>query len=452
MSSSNTWRLPILIATSLLLLLPLAGCERWPDVGLARVCRSAVPALNPPASRIEIVSTTAMRETVGVDVAYLAQADDESPRRRHLSCTFTTGRTSGGVPELEKVVSDGEELGAVRLTLLKRFWLATPEGLAADPAPYTLIGRLPELGPWAASAIQQTVSALPMISIYALLAPSYALVYGLIGRINLAFGEFAAVAAYGALVGAALASGWGIAAIAVLAVAIGLWSSAMHGLVAGALVFSRLSRSTGQHALIATIGLALALQEYLRLFQGSALRWLPPVLNQPIALARSSSFIVTITPMAMIVTLLSLAATAALLLIMQRSQFGRLWRACADDRKAAMLLGVDPDRVLARTFVLACVMAGLAGTMVTLFYGGLGYAGGVVLGLKSLIAAVAGGIGSVSGAFLGAILIGGVEAVWSAVFPIEYRDAAIYSLLAMLLIWRPGGLLGSGDPPPLPRR
>jgi branched-chain amino acid transport system permease protein len=243
-----------------------------------------------------------------------------------------------------------------------------------------------------------------------------------------------------------------MAAPALLALALGLWSAAVHGLAASRLIFSHLSRSSGQHALIATIGLALALQEYLRLFQGSALRWVAPVLNQPVALAKSDAFVVTLTPMATIVTGLALAAATALLLTMQRSRFGRLWRACADDRSAAMLVGVDPDAVLSRTFVLACVMAGLAGVIVTGFYGGLGYAGGIVLGLKSLIAAVAGGIGSVPGAFLGGILIGGAEALWSALFPIEYRDVAIYSLLAALLIWRPGGLLGSGDPPPVPRR
>lgn len=430
----------------------LAGCQRLPDTELGRTCRSILPAINPPAARIEVLSTSAAGE-YGVEVAYSVQAGNAPPRNRRLICHFAPHEwASGRLPEIESLVSDGDRMGPLRTALLRRFWLATPEGAAADPAPYILLWPLADVAPWAAAGLQQFVSALPMISIYALLAPAYALVYGLIGRINLAFGEFAAVAAYGALLGSAMASGWGLAAPALLALALGLWSAAMHGLAAGRLVFSHLSRASGQHALIATIGLALALQEYLRLFQGSALRWLAPLLNQPVGLARSEGFVVTVTPMAAIVTGIALAAALVLLFAMQRSRFGRLWRACADDRSAAMMVGVDPDAILSRTFILACVMAGLAGVIVTGFYGGLGYAGGIVLGLKSLIAAVVGGIGSVPGAFLGAILIGGAEALWSAVFPIEYRDVAIYALLAALLIWRPGGLLGSGDPPPLPRR
>ncbi|HEX5957024.1 MAG TPA: branched-chain amino acid ABC transporter permease, partial [Hyphomicrobiaceae bacterium] len=421
-------------------IISLAACQRMPDIELARTCRSVLPAINPPGARVDVLSTSAVGETA-IEVVYSAHARDAPPRQRRLTCTFAPSEwASGRLPEIETLISDGERIGPVRIALLRRFWLSTPEGTAADPAPYILLWPLPELAPWVAAGLQQFVSALPMISIYALLAPAYALVYGLIGRINLAFGEFAAVAAYGALLGTAIASGWGMAAPALLALTLGLWSAAVHGLAASRLIFSHLSRSSGQHALIATIGLALALQEYLRLFQGSALRWVAPVLNQPVALAKSDAFVVTLTPMATIVTGLALAAATALLLTMQRSRFGRLWRACADDRSAAMLVGVDPDAVLSRTFVLACVMAGLAGVIVTGFYGGLGYAGGIVLGLKSLIAAVAGGIGSVPGAFLGGILIGGAEALWSALFPIEYRDVAIYSLLAALLIWRPGGL------------
>jgi branched-chain amino acid transport system permease protein len=88
--------------------------------------------------------------------------------------------------------------------------------------------------------------------------------------------------------------------------------------------------------------------------------------------------------------------------------------------------------------------------VLTVYYGSVGYAGGIVLGLKALLAAVVGGIGSVPGAFLGGLLLGGTEAAWSALFPIEFRDLAIFSLLVAMLVLRPNGLFGFAEP--LPRR
>jgi branched-chain amino acid transport system permease protein len=101
--------------------------------------------------------------------------------------------------------------------------------------------------------------------------------------------------------------------------------------------------------------------------------------------------------------------------------------------------------VLLKTFALASLLAGLAGYVVTVYYGAFGYAGGIVLGLKSLLAAIAGGIGSVGGAFLGGILLGAVESTWSALFPIEFRDLAVFVLLVVLLVLRPSGLFGLRD-------
>jgi branched-chain amino acid transport system permease protein len=187
----------------------------------------------------------------------------------------------------------------------------------------------------------------------------------------------------------------------------------------------------------------MALQEYMRLSQGSALRWMEPFFNNPTAIAASEGFVVTVTPIGISVSAFAVFVALGLLAMMKWTRYGRNWRACADDPIAAALLGVNFRALLMTTFVLACGLAGLAGTIVTFYYGGVGFAGGIVFGLKALIAAIAGGIGSIPGAFLGAILVGGAEMVWSILFPIEYRDLAIYTLLAALLIWRPEGLLGA---------
>jgi branched-chain amino acid transport system permease protein len=126
---------------------------------------------------------------------------------------------------------------------------------------------------------------------------------------------------------------------------------------------------------------------------------------------------------------------------MKATPFGRQWRAYADDPLAAEMFGIDPKAIFAKTFALASAMAGLSGFVMTVFYGSVGYGASTALGLKALIAAILGGIGSVPGAFLGGLLIGAFEALWSAMFPIDYRDIAVYSLLAVVLILRPGGIL-----------
>jgi branched-subunit amino acid ABC-type transport system permease component len=174
------------------------------------------------------------------------------------------------------------------------------------------------------------------------------------------------------------------------------------------------------------------------------------MLNVPTAVARAGDFVVTVTPAALGAVAASLLAAGAVLWLMQKSRFGRAWRACADDAGAAELLGIDRGAVLLKTFALASATAGLAGYVLTVYYGSVGYAGGIVLGLKALLAAVVGGIGSVPGAFLGGLLLGGTEAAWSALFPIEFRDLAIFSLLVAMLVLRPNGLFGFAEP--LPRR
>ena len=146
--------------------------------------------------------------------------------------------------------------------------------------------------------------------------------------------------------------------------------------------------------------------EIQRLTQDAKNPWVRPIFNTPHAIARSRDFVVTVTPVAMAAVLLCLTAALALLVVMRASRFGRAWRACADDPIAAALFGVDRRAVLLETFALASLLAGLAGYVVTVYYGTFGYAGGIVLGLKSLLAAVAGGIGSVPGALLGGILWG----------------------------------------------
>ena len=387
----------------------------------------------------------------GVRVEYRARVPDGPSRNRFLECRFSGGsRASPDRGALIGVTTEAGPLGELRLQLLRRFWLEA-EGAAADPEPVPGASLSPQVPRALAVGLQHLLFALPPVSIYALLAAAYSLVYGLVGRINLAFGELAAVSGYAAFLGFAIAGARsGVAVPLVLALVLALGAGLAYGVATGRLVFAPLMRQTGQRVLIGTIALAIVLQEGLRLAQGSRLKWVQPMLNAPYAIARAGDFVVTVTPMALMAAALCLCAALGLLALMRWSRFGRAWRACADDALAAELFGVDRGRVLLATFALASALAGLAGYVMTVYYGTVGYAGGIVLGLKALLAAVAGGIGSVPGAFLGGLLLGCAEALWSALFPIEFRDLAIFILLVVLLVVRPSGLFGFAEP--LPRK
>ena len=111
----------------------------------------------------------------------------------------------------------------------------------------------------------------------------------------------------------------------------------------------------------------------------------------------------------------------------------------------AGLVGINVDRTISLTFVMGAALAAVAGMMVTLYYAVVDFYIGFLAGMKAFTAAVLGGIGSLPGAMLGGILIGLIEAFWSAYFTIEYKDVAAFSILVLVLIFRPAGLLGKPE-------
>ncbi|WP_439580553.1 ABC transporter permease subunit, partial [Elioraea sp.] len=129
-------------------------------------------------------------------------------------------------------------------------------------------------------------------------------------------------------------------------------------------------------------------------------------------------------------------------LIIARTPLGRAMRACEQDRRMASLLGIDTDRTISLTFVIGAALAAVAGMMYLLYYGVIDFFIGFVAGIKAFTAAVLGGIGSLPGAVLGALLIGLIETFWSAYFSVQYKDVAAFSILAIALIFLPSGILG----------
>jgi branched-chain amino acid transport system permease protein len=434
-----------------LLLVPLAGCLGSVDGEQLRVCRQVLPALHPDGTLLhEVGAAAAPLGRQGVRIDYDAREPGEPVRRRFATCGFGGSVFTSRRLDLVAVDTDEGPLGEARLTYLKRFWLGGLAGaapLASEPP------SVPQVPLAAAYALQQLLNAVALAASYALLATAYSLIYGLIGRINLAFGDITVVGAFGALAAVAIAGAIGLAdPIGGIAIALTLAAAlaALWSWVAGVTIIAPLHarHRLGQPILVATIALSIALQEFLRLSGGAHEHWFPSLFSEPLALARAGPFVVTVTPIQIVIATAALGTAAAVLRLIARSRFGREWRAFADDPAAAALFGVAPRRVIASTFVLAGALAGLAGWVIAVYYGNVGFAMGTMLGLKALVAAVLGGIGSVSGAFLGGVLVALIEAAWSAYFEIGFRDVVVFSLLIIVFVLRPGGLFGFSGPQP----
>lgn len=429
-------------------LLSLGACDEALDTAQSQICRAAAVGLF-EGEALRIGAQSVLPATEGAsDGVRIELRSDADAKARWIECRFAP--QTSGTPDLQSVVTQDGALSQPRLFALKRFWLSTQDAAAADPLIAERMRALASVPMAVAYGLQQLVDALPNAAIYGLLAAAYSLVYGLSGRINLAFGEIAAVGGFAALIGASVPTLAPPLVVIGVAVTFGLWAAAWHGAVIDRLVLWPLRRSTGQQGLVATIGLALFLQEYLRLLQGTQPKWIGSFFAGPIALVRADAFTVTVTPIALVLAAGASVVSLMVLAILRFSAFGRNWRATSDDPVAAALFGIDPQVLSLKTFSLACGLAGLAGASVTVFYGSLGFVYTTTLGLKALIAAIIGGIGSVSGAFLGGLGIALVEAVWSAYFPIVYRDLVVDTLLVTMLVLRPGGLFGYRDL--LPRR
>ena len=124
------------------------------------------------------------------------------------------------------------------------------------------------------------------------------------------------------------------------------------------------------------------------------------------------------------------------------TRIGRDMRACEQDLKMAALVGVDTDRTISLTFLIGAALAAVAGVMFLLYYGVIDFFIGFQAGVKAFTAAVLGGIGSLPGAMIGGLLIGLIETFWSAYFSVEYKDVAAFSILILVLIFLPTGILG----------
>jgi branched-chain amino acid transport system permease protein len=197
--------------------------------------------------------------------------------------------------------------------------------------------------------------------------------------------------------------------------------------------------------LISAIGMSIAMQNYVQIAQGARIKPVQPVIPGGWQLWEANDFAVQLSYVQLFIWVLTLGLMTAFALLIARTALGRSQRACEQDRTMAGLLGINVDRTISLTFIMGASMAAVAGFMHVMAYGVIDFYIGFLAGLKAFTAAVLGGIGSLPGAMLGGLLIGMIEAFWSAYFSVEYKDIAAFGILVLVLIFRPTGLLGSPE-------
>lgn len=299
--------------------------------------------------------------------------------------------------------------------------------------------------------VQQLINGLTLGAVYGLIAIGYTMVFGIIGMVNFAHGDVFMISAFVSLIVfmavTALAgmTGFVILLALIAALIVSMIVTSLFNWTIERVAYRKLRGSFRLAPLISAIGMSILLMNFVQVAQGARNKPIPSVLSDRIILMDSGNFVVGISHKQVLILVVTVLLLSVFWYVVQRTPLGRAQRACEQDQKMAALLGINVDRTIAITFVMGAALAAVAGTMFLVYYGVVVFSDGFVPGVKAFTAAVLGGIGSLPGAVLGGILIGLIETFWSAYFSIDYKDVAAFSILAIVLIFMPQGLLGKPE-------
>ena len=278
-------------------------------------------------------------------------------------------------------------------------------------------------------------------SIYALIALGYTMVYGIIELINFAHGEIYMIGAFTALIAASILNilGLGQITILILASILAIIYSSAYGFTMEKIAYKPLRHSPRLSPLISAIGMSIFFQNYVLLAQTSDFLPFPSLLPefefmQPYRhIIRSPELFILFTTVVVMV-LLSV--------LIKFTKVGKAMRATAQDRKMAMLVGVDVNKIISMTFVIGSSTAAIGGVLIASYIGQINFYIGFIAGIKAFTAAVLGGIGSIPGAVVGSLILGCTESFATGYVSSDYEDVFAFGLLVLILIFRPAGILG----------
>jgi branched-chain amino acid transport system permease protein len=310
------------------------------------------------------------------------------------------------------------------------------------------------------------ISGLILGGMYALIAIGYTLVYGILFMINFAHGEVMMLGAFAGYFVFEFFNGMPTPTAAnpnltflnaypipsiIIAFLAGMVVSATSGYFLEKIAYRPLRAAPRLVPLICAIGASIFLQNAAQLLFGPQRR----NYTNPEFLTRGSGWNIPIGESIVVVTytgvfsfVLSILLMVGLYLLVQKTKLGRSMRAVAQDKKTAALMGIDVNAVISRTFIISGILAGSAGVMWGLHQGIVYYFIGFVPGIKAFTAAVLGGIGNIPGAMVGGLFLGLIESLGPAALGIDFqlKDVIAFSILVLVLIFRPSGILGEALP------
>jgi branched-chain amino acid transport system permease protein len=323
--------------------------------------------------------------------------------------------------------------------------------------------------------LQGTLIILPQVIIdglvrgflFATIALGYTMVYGVLEFINFAHGEIFMVGAFvGAGFGAMLANSGALAGFSpllfvVIAVLMGMTVSGLLAMAAERIAYRPLRNAPRLVPLISAIGMSLFLQDFVRMIAtftglGFNVSFKTPDLGKALQIGQMAVTEDRSVPISIDSRSLIFIAAAMLMLIglnylVNTTRLGKAIRAVAQDRPTASLMGIDVNRIIALTFLIGGALGGAAGVLFGIRVGTINPYVGFLPGLKAFTAAVLGGIGNITGAMVGGIVLGFLEAFVSSYLSLftrgqfagaNYADITAFSILILILIFRPSGLLG----------
>ncbi|MDH1011572.1 high-affinity branched-chain amino acid ABC transporter permease LivH [Pseudomonas nicosulfuronedens] len=293
--------------------------------------------------------------------------------------------------------------------------------------------------------LQQLINGLTVGSTYALIAIGYTMVYGIIGMINFAHGEVYMIGSYVAFIVITGLAMMGIVSLPVVIIctfAAAVIVTSAYGYSIERIAYRPLRGSNRLIPLISAIGMSIFLQNEVLLAQDSKDKAIPNLLPGNFIIGADEMTGVTISYMQVLIFIVTLLTMYGLSMFISRSRLGRACRACAEDLKMANLLGINTNNIIALTFVIGATLAAVAAVLLGLQYGVINPHIGFLAGIKAFTAAVLGGIGSIPGAMLGGLVLGVAEAFGADVFGDQYKDVVAFTLLVLVLLFRPTGLLG----------